>query len=72
MRTIEVNFNKCGDCFECETILPRFRTKYGGIMRMDESGRDEELRAAAERAKDNCPMQAIVITKHFCEHKHVV
>ena len=66
MITIEVDFTKCKGCFECESILPKFRTKYGGIMRFNDSlkdsVRDTEILAAAYRVKDNCPEDAIIIS----------
>jgi len=61
MIIIKVDFTKCKGCYECDTILPNFRSKYGGIMKFDSSPQDEEGRAAAYRVQDNCKAGAIII-----------
>ena len=60
MRKLKVNFSMCTDCGNCEKILPKFRSVYGGILMVNLNGSDTEARrAAAESVPRGCPVGAI-------------
>lgn len=69
MIIVKVDFTKCQDCMECDTILPGFKSRCGGINKYSKTDpKDEELLAAAYRAQDNCKSGAILIN-HFDRKK---
>jgi len=61
MILIRVDPDKCINCQDCESIIPRFI--HGPIL-ISDNIRDEEMRDAAYRAQDNCPVDAIIINKY--------
>jgi ferredoxin len=64
MYKLSVDFKKCKDCWTCETLLPRFRSVYGGSLLISETKiDDEEIRAAAKRVQDACPNGAIKLQR---------
>jgi hypothetical protein len=54
---------------ECDTILPGFKSRCGGINKYSKTDpKDEELLAAAYRVQENCKAGAILIN-HFDRKK---
>jgi ferredoxin len=61
---LSVDFKKCKDCWTCESLLPRFRSVYGGTLLISEIRiADEEIKEAAKRVQDGCPNDAIKLQR---------
>lgn len=60
MLTVSVDFTKCSGCMTCEDNFPTFRNVHGGRYVMSRTAdRDKKIRYMADRAKENCPNNAI-------------
>lgn len=65
MKILSVDFTKCKDCGMCESLLPRFRTVYGGILKISSIRvEEEEIRAAAQRVIRGCPEEAVSLQEY--------
>lgn len=65
MWRLTVDHSKCKDCGTCEVLLPKFRSVYGGVLLISKTNmEDENVRAAATYAAEQCPERAIQFKQH--------